>query len=262
MIIIGFHAIETLIDEGKTVHAIFSLDRQDSDRLKALKQKASKARIAWKDFPVKDRAKFEAEFRRLGGDAQDFESAQSVFAQVPEPKFWEISELLKQAREKEENPILLFLDSVTDPQNLGSMLRSGAFFNIAGLVLTEHRSSPLTAAAIKISSGGFAHIPISRVVNLAQAIEMAKEAGFWIVGLSEHATESFYTARLDAPIVLVIGNEEKGIRPLTAKNCDYTLSLPALGPIQSLNAAVASAVALTLVRERQRQISELGGEEE
>lgn len=255
MIVFGFHAIEMLLAEGKEIFSIHAIFRPDSDRVKSLKSLAHKNKISWREYSVKDKQKFEAEFRKQGGQADEVESSQGVFAQIPEFTYTEFPALLHAAKEKENYPIIVFLDSVTDPQNIGSILRSGAFFNIAGLVITEHRAAPITATAIKISSGGFAHVPVAQVTNLSQAIEMAKEAGFWVAGLSEHASERLETARLDAPIVLIIGNEENGLRPLTMKNCDYTLSLPALGSLKSLNAAVATAVALSLVRERQKQIS-------
>ena len=94
-----------------------------------------------------------------------------------------------------------------------------------------------------------------RVPNLARALEEAKEEGFWVIGLSEHASETFHSARMDSPLALIIGNEESGMRQLTEKSCDYTLSIPGSGPLISLNAATAAAVTLALVREVQRRVS-------
>ena len=255
MIVFGFHAIEMLLEEGREIFSIHAVFRPDSDRVKKLKSLAQKSKIDWREYSVKDKQRFEAEFRKQGGMGDELESSQGIFAQIPDFSYTEFPVMLQAAKEKEEYPIIVFLDSVTDPQNIGSILRSGAFFNIAGLVITEHRAAPITATAIKISSGGFAHVPVAQVTNLSQAMEMAKEAGFWVAGLSEHASERLETARLDAPLVLIVGSEESGLRPLTMKNCDYTLSLPAQGPLKSLNAAVATAVALSLVRERQKQIA-------
>ena len=254
MIIIGFHAVEAVLESKHQVKAIYCLQK-DNDRIGPVKALAAKRKVSWKEFPAKDRAGFESAFKRVGGQLPELETSQGIFAEIGEIQSVPHLELLRSAKEKEEHPIILYLDGVTDPQNLGSMLRSGAFFGVAGIVMTEIRSSPLTPAAIKISSGGFVHVPTCRVPNLARALEEAKEQGFWIVGLSEHATERFETARFDAPLGLVIGNEESGIRQLTAKTCDYTLSLPAHGALVSLNAATASAVSLALVREHQGRIS-------
>lgn len=255
MIVIGFHAITALFESGQKVHAVHALERAH-ERTDDLRQLAQKAGARWQGYSAKDRQRFEGELKRLGGSAEDIASCNGLFAQAADFTYADFDELLERVAEAKPAPLLLFLDSITDPQNLGSILRSAAFFSVSGLVLTEHRSASLTPTALKISSGGFAHVPVSQVVNLSQALERAKEVGYWVVGLSEHADADLHTARLDGPIALVVGNEEKGIRPLTQKTCDLTVALPGGGGIKSLNAAVASAVALALVRERQRQLAE------
>lgn len=254
MIVIGYHAVEALLRSDLAIKAIHCLAREGG-RSAPLKGLANERKVSWREFGAKDKVRFEAEFKRAGGTSAELETSQGIFAEMGEIKNIPHLELLESAKEKEPYPILVYLDSVTDPQNLGAILRSGAFFGAAGLVMTEQRSSPLTPAAIKISSGGFIHMPLCRVPNLVRALEEAKEAGFWVVGLSEHATATFDTARFDVPICLVIGNEEVGIRQLTEKTCDYTLSLPAHGALLSLNAATAAAVSLTLVREKQKNIT-------
>ncbi len=252
MMVMGFHAVEAVLGAKHPVKAVHCLQRPDSTRSQSLKSLASKAGAQWRDYSAKDKARYEAEFKRAGGTSAELESSQGVFAEVGDPKAISHLDALRAAKDKEKYPVMLYLDSVTDPQNLGSILRSAAFFGVSGLVLTETRSSPLTPAAVKISSGGFVHVPIVRVPNLARGLEEAKEEGFWVIGLSEHATEKFHTARLDSPLAIVVGNEESGMRQLTAKSCDYTLSIPGSGPLVSLNAATAAAVTLALVREAQR----------
>lgn len=249
MIIIGFHAVEALLQSQMKVRSIHCLERNSGDRAVQVRSAAQKGKVTWYSYSQKDKARFEAEFRKAGGTPPELESSQGIFAEVGEIEAVPHLEMLRAAKEKEEFPLVIYLDSVTDPQNLGSILRSAAFFGVSGLVLTESRSSPLTPAAIKISSGGFIHVPISRVPNLVRAMEEAKEEGFWIVGLSEHAKEEFGTARLDSPIGLVIGNEESGVRQLTEKTCDFMVNLPGHGALISLNAATAAAVSLALVRE-------------
>ncbi|MGZ3713641.1 MAG: 23S rRNA (guanosine(2251)-2'-O)-methyltransferase RlmB, partial [Bdellovibrionota bacterium] len=237
MIVIGFHAVEALLNSKFKVRSIHCLDRASTDRAVAVRNQAQKTKVNWHPYAQKDKARFEAEFKRMGGTPAELETSQGIFAEVAEIESVPHLEMLRNAKEKEPHPIIVYLDSITDPQNLGSILRSSAFFGVSGLVITENRSSPLTPAAIKISSGGFIHVPISRVPNLARAMDEAKEEGFWIVGLSEHAKEQFRTARLDSPIGLVIGNEESGVRQLTEKTCDFMVSLPGHGPLVSLNAA-------------------------
>lgn len=248
MMVMGFHAVEAVVAAGALVKAVHCLQRNDNARANQLRTVAGKAKVNWRDYSQKEKARFEAEFKRAGGTPAELESAQGVFAEVSEPKPVSHLEALEAAKKREPFPIVVYLDSVTDPQNLGNILRSAAFFGVSAIVLTEQRSAPLTPAAIKISSGGFVHVPLVRVPNLARALDEAKEAGFWVLGLSEHATEKFETARLDSPLAIIIGNEESGMRQLTEKSCDYTLSLPASGPLVSLNAATATAVTLALIR--------------
>lgn len=253
MIVIGYHAVEAVLNSEQTVKSVHHFQRE-KERMGDLRTLAQAKRAEWREYSAKDKQRFEAELKRLGASPHEIETAQGIFAELGEVKNIAHLDLLEMAKEKEEFPLLLYLDSVTDPQNLGSMLRSGAFFGLSGIILTEQRSSPLTAASIKISSGGFVHVPIARVPNLVRALEEAKEAGFWVMGLSEHSSESLETARFDAPLCLVVGNEESGIRPLTEKTCDYTLALPGEGALKSLNAATAAAVSMALVREKRRQI--------
>lgn len=254
MIIIGFHAVEALLNSSQPVKAVVCLQK-DGTRARSIREAAARRKIPFREFGSHEKARFEADFKRAGGLGPELESCQGIFAEISEVQPVAHLDLLRLAKEKEDFPIIVYLDGVTDPQNLGSILRSAAFFGVAGLVMTETRSSPLTPAAIKISSGGFVHVPISRVPNLVRALEEAKEAGFWVAGLSEHASADFETARFDAPLAIVVGNEESGMRPLTIKTCDYTLSLPGHGELISLNAATAGTVALTLVRKQQRQIA-------
>lgn len=249
MIIIGFHAVEALLNSKYKIRSIHCLDRNSADRAISVRSLAQKNKVTWNAYSQKDKARFEADFKRAGGTSAELESSQGIFAEMGEIETISHLEMIRAAKEREQYPLVIYLDSITDPQNLGSILRSAAFFGVSGLVVTENRSSPLTPAAIKISSGGFIHVPIARVSNLVQAMEEAKEEGFWIVGLSEHAKEQFRTARLDSPIGLVIGNEESGVRQLTEKTCDFMVSLPGHGPLISLNAATAAAVSLALVRE-------------
>lgn len=254
MIVMGYHAVHAVLSSGFPVKGVHCLQRSEKERAAPLKSEAAKAKISWREYSATDKARFEAEFRRAGGTPGELEASQGIFAEVSEPKPIAHLDALRAAKEKEPYPVIIYLDSVTDPQNLGSILRSAAFFGVSGLVLTEHRSSPLTPAAIKISSGGFVHVPLVRVPNLARALEEAKEEGFWVVGLSEHATQALDTARFDSPLALIIGNEESGMRSLTEKSCDYTVSLPAKGELVSLNAATAAAVTLALVRHAQSKV--------
>lgn len=154
------------------------------------------------------------------------------------------------ARPTEEREPLVILDTIQDPQNLGAILRSACFLGAKGVVIPVDRSVRVTGTVVKIAAGAISYLPIVQVVNLARTLDMLKEHGIWTVGLDAGDSRSLYDVDLAVPMALVIGNEQKGLRPLVRKSCDILAGIPAHGPLDSLNAATAGAVALA---ELQRQ---------
>jgi 23S rRNA (guanosine2251-2'-O)-methyltransferase len=146
---------------------------------------------------------------------------------------------------------LLLLDSIQDPQNLGAILRSGCFLGARGVIMPKDRAVAVTSAVIKVAAGAASLLSIARVTNLVRTLEAVKAAGLWVVGLDLQSGQSLYNADLSAPVALVVGNEHKGLRPLVREHCDLLLRVPAHGPLQSLNAATATAIALAEIQ-RQR----------
>lgn len=146
---------------------------------------------------------------------------------------------------------IVILDSIQDPQNFGALLRSACFLGARAVVITKDRAAQVTSTVAKVSAGATAYIPVVRVTNLVTGLQRLKEKGLWIIGLDLEARQHLYDADLTVPLGLVVGNEQKGIRPLVRKNCDLLLQIPAVGPLQSLNAATAGAVALAEIQ-RQR----------
>jgi 23S rRNA (guanosine2251-2'-O)-methyltransferase len=140
--------------------------------------------------------------------------------------------------------IVLVLDSIEDPQNFGSLIRTAEAGGVQGILIPKDRAVGLTATVVKASAGAAAHIPIVRVTNLAQAIEDLKKRGFWIVGADARSGKNLYEMKFDMNVALVIGSEGKGIRPLLLKKCDFTVSIPMKGKVSSLNTAIAGAVIL------------------
>ncbi|MEZ5944070.1 MAG: 23S rRNA (guanosine(2251)-2'-O)-methyltransferase RlmB [Planctomycetaceae bacterium] len=143
----------------------------------------------------------------------------------------------------------LALDCIQDPHNVGAIFRSAAFFGVQGIVLTEDRSAPLSAVTYDVSAGGVEAVPFSLQTNLTRALSVAKESGMWVLGSSEHAEMDVAEVDRDRRWLLVIGNEEKGMRRLTTENCDMLCTIPCQGEVTSLNASVAAAVLMShLVR--------------
>ncbi len=171
------------------------------------------------------------------------DSHQGVAARVSRFRCTDFSRVMETAGHSERTP-LLALDNIADPHNLGAVLRTALCTGAGAVLIPKDRSAPPTPAVSKISAGAMEHTRLVQVTNLARSLEALKSRGFWIVGLDQDAELKMYGVDLDMPLVLVVGGEEKGIRPLVRKACDMLVSIPQTGPLNSLNASVAAAIAL------------------
>ena len=142
------------------------------------------------------------------------------------------------------NPIIVALDGITDPHNVGAIIRSAEAFDCKGIIIPQRRSAGLTGTVAKVAAGALEHLQVSRVVNLNRALEELKKNGVLIVGLSGDGQLSISNFQEKAPLVVVVGSEDKGISLLTQKKCDFILSIPLKGKTSSLNASVAAAISL------------------
>jgi len=142
------------------------------------------------------------------------------------------------------NDLILILDSITDPQNLGSLIRTAHCCGANGVIIPENRSAAVTAAVMKVSAGAVCHTPVAMVVNLANTIQYLKEKGFWIYGTDPASGNKVNTLDYKGHIGLVMGSEGRGMRPLIKKKCDFLISVPIVGKIDSLNVSVAAGIVL------------------
>jgi 23S rRNA (guanosine2251-2'-O)-methyltransferase len=149
-------------------------------------------------------------------------------------------------------PLLVALDGITDPQNLGAIIRSAEVLGAGGLVLPKDRSAQVTPAVVRASSGATAHLRMAQVVNLVRALGQIKDSGYWIVGLDDAGPSRFRDLPSFERAAVVVGGEGRGIRPLVARACDLTVAIPVRGRVSSLNAAAAAAIGLYEVAERLR----------
>ena len=166
---------------------------------------------------------------------------QGVGAELADFRYAELDDLLGGLRGP---ALLLVLDGVTDPQNLGALIRSAHALGVHGVVLPKDRAAGVTPAAFKAAAGALEHCPVARVTNLSRALERMKEQGIWTVALAAEADRELSALDLTLPTALVLGSEGAGVRPLGRKTCDHLARIPMAGQVGSLNVAAAGAVAL------------------
>ena len=169
---------------------------------------------------------------------------QGVVAVVSDYRYHELDELLAAARAAGAPPLLVVLDGIEDPQNLGAVIRSAHALGAHGVVIPKDRAAGVTPAAAKASAGAVEHCPVARVTNLAQALERLKEAGVWTVATDADAEDPISGVDLTVPTALVIGSEGAGVRPLVRRTCDRVARIPMQGKVGSLNASASAAIAL------------------
>lgn len=178
------------------------------------------------------------------------ENHQGVVAFVAPFAYVEVEEILAFAKEKEQDPFLILCDDITDPHNLGSIIRTANAVGAHGVIIPKRRSAAVNATVVKTSCGAASFVPVARVTNLVQTMQYLKEKGLWIAGTDMGAPD-YTSSNLTGPIALVIGNEGDGIGRLVRENCDLMVSLPMMGEVSSLNAAVAGAVVMyEILRQR------------
>lgn len=171
---------------------------------------------------------------------------QGVAAELKPYQTVSLEEIIFKARKKEKK-IIVMLDNISDPHNLGAILRSADVFEASGVILPKHNSVSLNATVAKTSAGAINYVPVAVVNNLNQAIKTLKDEGYWIVATDGSATISYSSIKYDFPVVVVIGSEGKGVSSLVLKKSDYIVKIPQFGHVNSLNASVAAGILLAEV---------------
>ena len=169
---------------------------------------------------------------------------QGVVAQVAPHAYMELSELIEQAKAASDQPVLIVADSITDPHNLGAIIRTAEALGAQGLVIPQRRAVGVTSTVVKVAAGALETFSVARVINLGRALEELKAAGFWIYGTASSGSQALPTVKFSGPVVLVVGAEGDGLSMLTQRACDSLVSIPLGGHTPSLNASVATGMAL------------------
>ncbi len=236
----GRNAVIEALRAGTSIDKIF-IARGETDA--ALGHIASAAREKGIVVVDADRRKLDAMSRT--------HSHQGVIAQAAVRAYASVDDILAAAREKGEAPLVVVCDELSDPHNLGAVIRTADAAGAHGVIIPKRRSAGLTAIVGKTSAGAVAHVPVARVPNLPALLKELKEEGLWIYGAAMDGTTPLYQAGLKGPAAIVIGSEGSGLGRLVRENCDFTVSIPMFGKINSLNASAAAAVLLyEAVRQR------------
>ncbi|MFD2643782.1 23S rRNA (guanosine(2251)-2'-O)-methyltransferase RlmB [Pseudomonas japonica] len=238
--IYGVHAVEALLrHHPKRVKQIWLSEGRSEPRIQALLALATENRVAVG----------QAERREL--DAWVEGVHQGVVAEVSPSQVWGEAMLDELLDRTEGAPLLLVLDGVTDPHNLGACLRTADAAGVQAVIVPKDKSATLTAAVRKVACGAAEVIPLVAVTNLARTLEKLQQRGLWVVGTAGEAQQELYQQDMTGPTVLVMGAEGKGMRRLTREHCDFLVKLPMAGSVSSLNVSVATGVCLfEAVRQR------------
>ena len=236
----GRNAITEALKSGRTVDKVF-IANGETDR--GLQRLAAQAKEAGAVIVPVDRRKLDM--------MSTTRAHQGIIALAAAHEYASIEDILEVAAERGENPLIVICDELTDPHNLGAILRSAECAGAHGVIIPKRRSVGLTATVAKASAGAVEHMKVARVTNICAAITELKEHGVWVYGTAAEGSIPMYKADLTGATAIVIGNEGDGISPLVRKNCDVMVHIPMKGQISSLNASNAAAILLyEAVRQR------------
>jgi 23S rRNA (guanosine2251-2'-O)-methyltransferase len=233
----GFHAVEEALAAGRALDRIVIARGRHGERVEAVVQLARS-----KSVPV--RFEERSQIDRLAGTREH----QGIAALAAAKPALELEDLLAA---KTPQGLLVLLDGIEDPHNLGAIVRTALAAGAHGVVIPERRAVGLTDTVERASAGALAHLPVARVKNLVRAMEEMKETGYWLIGLDERAEKKYTEADFSGQVGIVLGSEGEGLHELTRKRCDFLVSIPTSGPVRALNVSVAAGVVLfEVVRQR------------
>jgi 23S rRNA (guanosine2251-2'-O)-methyltransferase len=239
----GIHAVREALEAGRALERVLIARGRQDTRVEKIVQLARAQNV-----PV--RFEERAQLDRLA-DTKDHQGVVAVTASRPAATLEEI--LARAKADSKQKGLIVLLDGIEDPHNLGAIIRTTLAAGAHGVVIPERRAAGLTDTVARSSAGALAHLPVAKVTNLVRTMEELKEAGYWLVGLDERANQNYTEADYTSPVAIVMGSEGKGLHELTRKRCDFVVSLPTTGPVKSLNVSVAAGVVLfEALRQRRR----------
>jgi 23S rRNA (guanosine2251-2'-O)-methyltransferase len=232
----GIHAVREALQAGRAFDRIVIARGRQDTRVEKIVQLARGRNVSVR---FEDRSQLD----RLA-DSKDHQGIVALVAARAAATLDDILAAANAGTGHGEKGLIVLLDGVEDPHNLGAIIRTALAAGAHGVVIPERRAAGLTDTVSRASAGALAHLPVAKVTNLARAMEELKEAGYWLVGLDEQANQNYTQVDFTSPVGIVLGGEGQGLHDLTRKRCDYVVSLPTCGPVKSLNVSVAAGVVL------------------
>ena len=240
----GIHAVREALEAARPLDSLIVAKGSHGNRIEELVRLARKNGV-----PVRFEERLQLD--RTAGTREH----QNVIAMVAASPTASFEELLK-PRSEGVHGLVVLLDGVEDPQNLGAIVRTALAAGAHGVVIPERRAAGLTESVARASAGALSHLPVARVKNLSRAMEEMKEAGYWLVGLDERAEKRHTEIDFKMSVGLVLGGEGKGLHELVRERCDFLASIPTTGPVRALNVSVAAGVVLfEAVRQRSAAVN-------
>jgi 23S rRNA (guanosine2251-2'-O)-methyltransferase len=237
----GLHAINAVLERApERLLELWVAQPRDDARARVLRERAEIAGVRVQSVSGEALAKLVGEVAHQG-----------AVAAVRPLKAWDEHDLMDALSRTSEDPLLLILDGVTDPHNLGACLRTADAVGAHAVLIPKDRAAAVDGVVRKVAAGAAEFVPVASVTNLARAMDLLKERGIWVVGTDGEAPQTLYAADLRRPLALVLGAEGGGMRRLTRERCDFLVRIPMAGQVESLNVSVAAGVALFEAR-RQR----------
>jgi 23S rRNA (guanosine2251-2'-O)-methyltransferase len=230
----GIHAVREALEAGSTFDRILIAKGRQDSRVEQILQLARERGVSVR---FEDRGQLD----RVA-NTRDHQGVVAIAAARAATTLEDILERANQS--KGQVGLIVLLDGVEDPHNLGAVIRTALAAGAHGVIIPERRAAGLTDTVARASAGALAHLPVAKVTNLARSMEELKEAGYWLVGLDEAGQKSYTEVDYTSPTGIVMGSEGKGLHELTRKRCDFVVSLPTTGPVKSLNVSVATGVVL------------------
>jgi 23S rRNA (guanosine2251-2'-O)-methyltransferase len=230
----GIHAVREALEAGSVFDRILIAKGRQDSRVEQIVQLARERGVSVR---FEDRGQLD----RVA-NTRDHQGVVAIAAARAATKLEDILARANQSRG--QMGLVVLLDGVEDPHNLGAVIRTALAAGAHGVIIPERRAAGLTETVARASAGALAHLPVAKVTNLARTMEELKEAGYWLVGLDEEGQKNYTEVDYGSPTGIVMGSEGKGLHELTRKRCDFVVSLPTTGPVKSLNVSVATGIVL------------------